>query len=204
MNRGQLRARLSLRLRLPPSGDPLLDEPALNDMIAAALTDVSAVKDWPWLVTTTALTFTAGVAALPSTCVKTRDLLVNGWRARPAELAEFLDQASYSTMFMWAIIGPNIQLSPVPTTSPTNILYYVQSEPALLLDTSSPLIPEAHQAAVLSRASYYAELRRAKADAANFHLAEYETSIKRMMDATKRANRPRQIREAGYQRWASW
>lgn len=192
------------RLRLPPSGDPLLDEPTLDDMIADALRDICSVKDWPWLITTTALTFAAGVAALPSTCVKTRDLVVNGWRARPAEQAEFLDQASYATMFMWAVIGPNIQLSPVPTVSPTNTFYYVQSEPLLTSDITSPLVPEAHQTAVISRVCYYAELRRAKADAAVVHNTQYELDIKRMMDATKRANRPRQIREAGYQRWASW
>ena len=153
MNRAALRARLALRLRLPPAGDPLLDEPTLNDCLAAALLDVSAVKDWPWLLTSASITFTAGVGPLPSTCVKLRDLMINGWRARPSELAEYLDQATYQTMFMWTLIGSNIQLTPAPATSPTNTLYFIQGEPALTADTQSPLIPEAHQPAVLARAA---------------------------------------------------
>lgn len=204
MIRADIRARLVKRLRIPPAGDPLLDEPTLNDCIAQALTDVSNVRDWPWLLTTASVTFTAGVGPLPTSCVKTRDLVINGWRARPSDLAEFLDQATYATMYMWSIIGPNIQLNPAPVTSPTNTLYYIRSEPALTTETQAPLIPDAHLPAVLSRASYHAEIIRARSDAAGFHNGEYEIDIKRMMDATKRSNRPRQIREAGYQRWASW
>jgi signal transduction histidine kinase len=136
--------------------------------------------------------------------VKLRDLMINGWRARPSELAEYLDQATYQTMFMWTLIGTNIQLTPAPATSPTNTLYFIQGEPALTVDTQSPLIPEAHQPAVLARAAYLSEVHRGRADAAAFHNTEYEVSLRRMMDATKRSNRPRQVREAGYQRWASW
>lgn len=204
MNRADIRARLAKRLRIPPTGDPMLDEPTLNDCIAQALNDVSSRRDWPWLLTTSALTFTAGVAPLPTGCVKTRGMLVNGWRAREADLAEFLDQATYATMYMWTIIGSNIQLNPVPVTSPTNLLYYIRSEPALTSDITSPLIPDQHISAVVARAAYHAEIVRARADAAGFHNGEYEMDLKQMMDATKRSNRPRQVREAGYQRWASW
>lgn len=204
MNRGQLRTRLSLRLRLPPAGDPLLDEPTLNDMLAAALTDVSAVADWPWLLTSASVTFTAGLGPLPSTCVKVRELVVNGRRGKPSELAQFLDQVATVDSYLWCVIGSNIQLSPAPTTSPTNTLYFIQPEPALTLDTSSPLMPEAHQATVIARAAYLAETRRARADAAQFHNAEYETALHRMMDATKRVTRPRQIRESGREWWATW
>lgn len=204
MVRADIRARLINRLRIPVAGDPLLDEPTLNDMITQALNDVCSVRDWPWLVTSASVTFTAGIGPLPATCVKTRDLVVNGWRAREAELSEYLDQATFATMYLWTIIGSNIQLNPPPLVSPPNTLYFVRGEPVLALDQSAPLIPDAHVSAVIARAAYHSEIRRARADAAGFHNGEYEAALKKMMDATKRSNRPRQIREAGYQRWASW
>lgn len=204
MNRGQLRARLVLRLRIPPAGDPLLDEPTLNDCIQAALNDVDSYSDWPWLLNNASLTFTAGSAPLPTDFVKARELVINSYRARHATLNEYLDQVPTADIFLWTILGSTIVLTPVPATSPTNTLYYIRPEPALTLDTQSPLIPEAHQAAVVARAAYFAEIRRARADAASFHNSEYETQLKRMADATKRTNRPRQIRATGFERWATW
>lgn len=204
MNRGAIRQRVMSLLRIPPVGDPLLDEPTINDFIQAGLNDISSYSDWPWLLTSASLTFTAGSAPLPSTFVKARELVINNARAKPGELAEFLDQSMWATAFMWTIIGANIQLMPVPTVSPTNTLYFIRPEPVMTIDTASPLLPDAHQAALIARVRYYAEVRRAKADAAAFHSAEYETHLKRMADATKRVNRPRQIRQSGFERWATW
>lgn len=204
MNRAQLRKRVQSRLRIPPAGDPLLDEPTLNDKITEALNDVSSISDWPWLLTTSALTFTAGIAPMPANMVKVRDVYINGFRARGVELGEFLDEVGLAYNNVWTIIGTNIQLTPVPSVVPTATLYYIQQEPALTLDTASPLIPEAHQGAVVARASYHAEIHRAKADAAQFHNGEYQECMKRMMDATKRVNKPRQVRLASVQRWATW
>lgn len=205
MNRGELRSKLSLKLRLPPAGDPTLTETTLNDCLRLALRDVSSVKDWPWLLTTASVTFTAGVGPQPATLVKLRELVVNSLRAHYVELAQFLDIIGNQTgQFVWTDIGTNIQLSPAPTTSPTNTLYFIRGEPELTADTQSPLCPEAHQAAVLARAAFHAEIMRGKADAATVHNQEYEGDIARMMDAPKRRNAPRQIRESGYQIWASW
>ena len=46
MNRAQLRAEVALRLRIPPTGDPLLDDVTLNNTIRAALIDIASVNDF--------------------------------------------------------------------------------------------------------------------------------------------------------------
>lgn len=193
-----------LRLRIPPAGDPLLDEPTLNECIDQALRDISAVSDWPWLLTSASLTFTAGVAPVPATMVKARELTISGTRAKNVDLAEFLDIVATGDQWVWAIIGSNIQLTPVPTTSPTNALYFIKGEPSLTADVSIPLIPEAHIAAVLSRASYHACVRKGMADAAQFHHSEYLEDLNRMRDATKTRTGPRQVRAAGGRWQATW
>lgn len=204
MNRGQLRTEVALRLRIPPSGDPLLDEPILNDMIRAALVDICSVSDWPWLLTSAAVTFTAGVGPLPASCVKVRELILNSRRGEYVDNAEFWDCQALLSRFAWTVLGPNIVLTPVPTVAPTTLLWFIQGEPALTADTQSPLIPEAHQQVVIARATYHAEVRRGRAEAAAFHEAEYERGLSRMADANKRRTGPRQIREARQRWYATW
>lgn len=204
MNRGTLRSEVAQRLRIPPAGDPLLDEPMLNDMLRAALIDICSGNDWPWLLTTASVTFTAGVGPLPSTAVKVRDLVINSRRGEYVENAEFLDCQSLLSRFVWTVLGPNIVLTPAPTISPTNTLYFIRPEPALTADTQSPLLPEAHQQVLIARACYHAEVRRGRADAASFHDDEYERGLNRMKDATKRRTGPRQIREGGQRWFATW
>lgn len=193
-----------LRLGIPPAGDPMLDETILNDCLGQALRDVSAVSDWPWLLTSASLTFTAGSAPVPAAMVKVRELTVNATRAKNVDLAEFLDTVALGDQWVWMIDGSSIKLTPVPTTSPTNVLYFIRAEPALAQDTTSPLIPEAHQAAVISRACYHACIRKRMSDAAGFHHGEYLEDLNRMRDATKTRTGPRQVRTAGGRWTATW
>lgn len=221
MNRGELRSKLSLKLRIPPAGDPTLTETVLNDAIRLALRDISGEKDWPWLTNTAVLTFTlastslgvpTAVAPAPTTMVKTRDLMVNSVRARYVDLTEFLDTAgSLSGLCVWtlatngALPGTIVHLSPRPAVAPSNnILIFIQGEPDLTADTQSPLIPEAWHGTVLARAAFHSEIMRGKADAAQIHNMEYEGDLRQMHNAVKRRTGPRQIREAGYQIWATW
>lgn len=195
-----------LRLRIPPAGDPLLDEPILNECIDQALRDISAVADWPWLLTSASLTFstTTGIAVAPTSMVKVRELTITGVRARNVDLSEFLDVAARGDSWVWMISGTNIQLTPIPSLVPVAVLWYIKAEPSLTADITVPLIPEGHIAAVLARASYHACVRKGMADAAQFHHAEYLEDLNRMRDATKTRTGPRQIREAGGRWPATW
>lgn len=204
MNRGQLRAEVTQRLRIPANGDPLLDDTTLNDLIRIALIDISGVSDWPWLLTSASLTFTTGTAPMPATAVKLRELIVNSKRAEYVGDAEFFDCQALLSRFVWTDLGATIMLTPVPTVAPTATLWFVRGEPAIVLDTVSPLIPEAHQQVVIARACYHAEVRRGRAEAATFHEQEYERGLVRMRDATRSRTGPRQIRQGGQRWWATW
>src|SRR4051812_6685939 len=120
-----------LRLRIPPAGDPLLDEPILNECIDQALRDISAVSDWPWLLTSASLTFntTTGIAPAPAAMVKMRELTIAGTRAKNVDLAEFLDIVATGDQWVWTIIGTNVQLTPIPSTVPVAVLWYIKAEP---------------------------------------------------------------------------
>jgi hypothetical protein len=192
------------RLRIPPAGDPQLDEYALNDCLGVALIDICSVTDWPWLLTSTPVTFTAGSTPMPATAVKVRDLIINDRRAQAVSNAAYFDAVTQTSRFVWTVLGTNIQITPVPTVSPPATLWFVRQEPALTGEIATPLIPEAHQSTLLARACYQAEVRRGRPDAAAFHDAEYDKGLMRMRDAMQTRTGPRQIRERGQSWWARW
>jgi hypothetical protein len=132
MNRGELRAALIARLGIPPTGDGLLTPAALVECLDLALTDLSDAKQWPWLLTSASLTFTAGVAPFPTSpaVADVRELEIDGRRAKKAgSLPEFLDALGERNRCVWFVEGTNVKLAPVPTTAPTSAtLYYSRAE----------------------------------------------------------------------------
>jgi hypothetical protein len=78
VNRRELREATVLKLGIPPTGDGLLTEAVLNECLNSALRDLSDADHWPWLLTSGSVTFTDGVAAMPT------DPAVVEARERPA------------------------------------------------------------------------------------------------------------------------
>ena len=150
------------------------------------------------------MTFTTGSTALPTTCVKTTDLIVAGKPAQYGDKGEYFDAVANLSTWLWTILGPNVLITPAPAVSPVSVLWFTRGEPDLTADTSSPLLPEAHQQILLARAAYHAEVRRARADAAQFHNGEYERGLVNMRDAIKRRTGTRRIRESNSRYWATW
>ena len=208
MNRSQLRAAVKSRLGIPVTGDALLDDATLNDIIQNALTDLSNEYQWPWLLTSGTLTFTNGVAPFPTSPapIHLRELVINGRRARKATgLGEFLDIAADGSRCVWFDIGQTINLGPVPATAPTsNTLYYLRNEPTLTADSSSPLAPDEYHTVIVARAAYLANVRRNRAEDSQRDLAEYMDGVKKMRDAYPMRTGPRSVRPAGATYWAVW
>ena len=204
MNRGQLRSALTSRLGIPSAGDSLLDSTTLNDIIGYALRDLSSESDWPWLLTSSSVTFTGADATAPTTMVKARELTINGRRARFMPLAEFLDAQSASVSCVWTVLGTTIRLTPTPSTAPTAVLYFVRGEPTLSGDSSEPLCPDAHHQVVLARASYHANTRRNRFEDAARDDNEYQLSVRKMRDAQWVKSGPRQVKASGSFNWATW
>lgn len=206
MNRGDLRTSLTSRLGIPATGDGLLTTTALNECIDLALRDISDAGSWPWLLSSASVTFTAGVAAFPTGVQQPRELTVGGVRAKKASsLPEFLDRLADGALCVWFPVGTNVKLAPVPATAPTTAaLYFQLSEPALAADGDSPLLPALHHNVLLARAAYHANMRRQKFDGADRAADEYETGLRRMLDAQRATTGPRRIRPAGSTMWAAW
>ena len=208
MNRSQLRAAVKSRLGLPSTGDALLDDTSLNSIIDNALTDLSNEYQWPWLLTSAALTFTNGVAPFPTSPAVShlREVTIVGRRARHASsLAEFLDILADGSRCVWYEIGATINLAPIPATAPSAAtLYYLQNEPALSADSSSPLAPAEYHTVVVARASYLANVRRNRMEDSQRDLGEYVEGVKKMRDAYPMRSGPRSVRPAGATYWAVW
>lgn len=206
MNRGELRAALTSRLGIPPAGDGLLTETALNECLDLALRDLSDAGSWPWLLSSSSVTFTDGVAPFPTGVEQPRELSIGGVRARKASsLPEFLDCLADLSRCVWFAIGTNVQIAPVPTTSPSSaVLYFQTAEPALVADGQSPLLPPGHHNVLLARATYHANMRRTKYDGADRANGEYEAGLRRMLDAQRATSGQRRIRAAGSTTWATW
>ena len=204
MNRGQLRAALTSRLGIPATGDGLLDPNTLNDLLGIALRDIGVESDWPWLVSSAALTFTGDTAPAPSDMVKAREMVVSGRRARFVPLTDFIDAQGDSVSSVWTVVGATVQITPTPATAPTATLYYVRAEPALTSDTSSPLLPDTYHQILLARAAYHANTKRNRFEDAMRDDNEYQLSVRKMKDAAWPRSGPRTIRAAGTTNWASW
>ena len=208
MNRGEFKTALTARLGIPPTGDGLITSAALVECLDLALTDLSYAKQWPWLLTSASLTFTAGVAPFPTSpaVADVRELSIDGRRAKKAgSLPEFLDALGEGNRCVWFVEGTNVKLAPVPTIAPTTAtLYYSRAEPALAADAQSPLVPPVHHNVVLARAAYHANVRRTRWETAAQDNGEYEAGLKRMGDAARSIGGQRSVRHVGVSRWAVW
>jgi hypothetical protein len=208
MNRSELRDKVTKRLGIPPAGDGLLDTAALNDCIQLALTDIAEEQQWPWLLTSAALTFTAGIAPFPTSpaVAHIRELTIDSRRAKRANsLGEFLDALADGNRCVWFDVGTNVQLAPVPAAAPTAArLYYTRNEPTLANDAATPLLPEQYHNVIVARAAYHGNMRRSLFERAAQDLGEYREAIKKMADASPMRTGPRAVRSVGSTLWAVW
>ena len=193
MNLREIRSAVRNRNGIPDTGDGLAGHTDINDSVAAALRDISAESRWPWLLTSTSLTFTAGVAPLPDDCTQISAVQINGVPATQASLEDVL---AGTRSYVWAADATTIQLYPVPSTVPIATLWFYRSEPVLEIDTAAPLLPATFHQSLVARASYHLNVRRNVNDRAAQDLAEYQGGLKNMMQARSRSSSPRVIRDA--------
>lgn len=193
MNLGQLRSAVSSRIAVPSGGDALATDASINSCINAALIDISAEQSWPWLLTSASLTFSAGVAAIPTGCGRIKTVTVDDLPVPQASLDDVLSGAK---LWVWAEDGANIRLSPTTTTAPTSTIRYYRVEPTLSADADLPLLPVVHHQTLVARASYHLNVRRSDATRAATDMAEYERGLKNLMQSLHRGTAPKVIRSA--------
>jgi hypothetical protein len=203
MNRGEMRTAVKQRLAIPASGDGLLPDSTIDSLINRSLATISATKEWPWLLDTQAMTFVGGSATVPNDFVRARQLVINDLPVMWVQLEDFLDPDRMTATFAWTIIGNKARLNPLPTTDQNGTLYYYRSEPELLSDYSTPLMPALHHPLIVAYTSYLAAMVRQDEGRAAVYQAEYRAILDTMRDDLKQ-NTSRRIRYSpGYQH-AAW
>lgn len=201
MNKRELRQAVRLRNGIPDTGDGLAGHTDIDDCVQAGLRDIAAEKRWPWLLTSTALTFSTSTglvtSGMPTSYAMIHKLVIGGRKAEYVPLDEFV---SAERRYVWTDIGNNIQLYPVPSTAPTATLYYWQDETDLLAapatDASAPLLPATFHQILVARASYHLNARRGRNAEMARDLTEYQQGLKNLMAASVRSVGPRTIRSA--------
>lgn len=203
MNRGEIRTAVKERLAIPSIGDGLLPDSTLNSLINRSLATISAAKEWPWLLDTYTMNFVGGSSHLPNDFVRARQLVINDAPVLWLQLEDFLKPDRISAVYSWTIIGAQARLTPIPSTDTTGTLYYYRSEPELLSDYSTPLMPALHHSLIVAYTAYLAALTRQDESRAAVYQAEYQSILNNMRDDLKQ-NSSRRIRyDTGYQ-YAAW
>lgn len=203
MNRAELRAAVKERLAIPSIGDGLLPDSTINSLINRSLATISATKEWPWLLDTYNMNFVAGTATIPNDFVRARQLVIEELPVLWVQLEDFLMPDRRMATFAWTIIGNKARLNPVPTTDQAGVLYYYRSEPELLSDYSTPLMPALHHPLIVAHTAYLAAMVRQDEGRAAVYQAEFQSILNGMRDDLKQ-NTSRRIRfDSGYN-YAAW
>lgn len=205
MNRGDLRTAIKNRLAIPSAGDGLITDSIVNDAINQALNVLTMTRDWPWLLTSAQLAFPANVGAAEFPCEMTRakELVINNAVVPYIELNQFLDAPNLGYPYVWTVTGTQIRISPTPGAMVLGTLWYYQADPALTLDTQSPLVPDVYTGWVIAYAAYLCALRRQDEGTAQIYLAQSNDLINRMRDDTRQKT-GRKIQVARRWNYTSW
>lgn len=203
MNKRELRQAVRQRNAIPDNGAGLVEHDVIDDCIAAALLDISAEARWPWLRTSSSLTFTGNSAPIPVDCTQVEALTIGGLPVRYVGLDEFLQQL---TSYVFTDDGATVKLYPTPASAPTTpLLRYFRDEPELTTDDSIPLLPVAWQRALVVRASYHLNVRRMDGDRINVDDNEWQGWRDRMRQSALRSTGARPIRSSfRNSQWARW
>ena len=203
MNRGEIRTAVKRRLAIPSSGDGMLPDTVLNDLINNALTTISSARDWPWLLTTATLNFAPDTALLPTDFIRARQLMYNNYPVQWVQLEDYLDPLRFNTTFCWTIIGNTAHLGPAPSSNADGTLYYYRSEPQLVTDFSTPLMEPVLHNLIVAYASYLAALVRQDEARASAYMAEYQMLLNNVRDDLKQ-NTSRRIRTGNSWNYSYW
>lgn len=145
------------------TNDALLTQAALYQSINNGLVNFAAEREWYWLDATTTITTSEGVGSydLPANCTQIH--VVNNEAGGQGGVFE-LDQVQYRELIryansqtniprMYALIGNQIILAPVPNSVFNIFLYYQQAETVLTGDSDEILCPDFYADVVVTYAA---------------------------------------------------
>jgi len=198
MDRRRIRVAIFDRCGVPDSGDAQLTPAFVHSEISNALRKLSADRRWSWLKWSAPLTLTSGTAARPadSSEVDRLEILQTDGTyklARPA-LTEDEVTAPTDRVHRWAVVGPNIMITPTPTEALTGRLWYFRTEPELTADDSEPLLPEQYHDVIVNLVAAECMTRKKNTEMVTMFRDAARQGIAEMRDRPGTANGRGQVR----------
>lgn len=195
MNRGEFRQAVKDRLAIPASGDARLPDATLNGYIDEALAVLHRERDWPWMLTSISMNWSAGNPSLglPADFLRARRLLVAGRVVEEVQFDELLDDRG-ANRCRWAVVGTTARLAPTNTSAVVGDLWYYQAPAALTSDLSVPKLPVVHHGTIVHYAAHLANLTRQDSKRAEESLSLYRQALMAVHNDANRSTGPRRVR----------
>lgn len=202
MNLEQARNAVRVRLGVPAS-DNFWTDTTLTDLVNEALQAVTTEFSWPWLEATTTFATVAGTQTYtpPTTWQRTKALIIDGtdalqWRSLE-EIREFPTTTRGRPVF-YTVFAEQLLLAPVPDAVYTINHDYLRTEPALALNTDTPLMQAQYHYAIVEFAAYLGHLRSGDSsrysNKAQDALNNYKTWLQRITDNRRRTTANMRVR----------
>lgn len=184
------------------SSDAGLTAAAHNTHINAALKQIAAERDWPWLYTSETIAAVSGTAVYtPAAGWVRTDSLAHadtGESLAERQIQE-IDRisgamaGSTSRPWAFALYGDQIVLGPVPAAVLSIRHRYVRAEPVLVADGDLPLLPRAFDEGAVEWAVQLGHAFTRQFDKAEAAAARYNAWLKTVQDSVRRARRPLRV-----------
>ncbi len=186
MQLSNIRAEVRLRMGITET-DQALTSTVLNTLINAAVRQVNARYEWPWLEARASYTTTAGDAVIPETSDGIRKMR---WVRKDNDeiiYRNYRDTADYvnyeGTPVWYTEEGGVYTLLPTPDAAyAVEYGYLVDAETVLSGDTDEPLIPDSSIDLLITRTAVLVARRIRDRELERMFYAEYERMVKDLRD----------------------
>lgn len=204
MNLGQLRTQIDRRTGVRQ------DIPAANSFINEAINIIASHREWPWLDAVQTITTTDGENTydVPSNYSETRTLNIAGIEAQQIYVADgddfdattYVPYCGYEYVIEWTQGSGQLILFPTPPAGTTATHRYTRTEPLLVTDNSSPLMPERYHSIIADLASSMF-LERITPTRADYYRGLADRGLKKMSEGVQRKANPGRIRVTDDWNW---
>lgn len=180
-----------------PASDDFFTDVVLTDLVNQAVATVEEEHYWPWAQRTEVGTLTAGVVSKPTRWRATRALFtMDGTELGLVSITDLYasGQEAGGHPMVWADIGNDIAVSPVPPDgTQVRHVYYASPAPLLGEDDAADM-PDSTAGAVVAKAAELGSAREDDQGAREAHAQDYSRWLSRMERSLRRSTGPLRVR----------
>jgi hypothetical protein len=196
MNVSEYREAVRLAVGLAPQDAVLTDETCLW-ALNGALSTIATDKDWPWHYTEEAAATVEDQPTIPLPANHTRTVFIVVDENEPLQTSTHIelsyDRETTGVPRAYAAEANDIRLWPIPDDAYDVIHAFYRSEPALLADTDTPLLPDAYSERLVLEAAIKVAVRTNNLSRLTTLREALDVVRKSMGDNYVRMNKPGRI-----------